>query len=129
MESIAREAVQVEDGEILEPASELKQSCGFDRHADIYPEWVRRVLVDELKYEGPSKVQEMVCQELRRQGDHRQNLIVQSKNGTGKTLAYTTVLIRNLAKEELAEENRVEEVPLAIKALVLAPTREIAIQS
>jgi len=39
------------------------------------------------------------------------------------------VLIRHLAKEELAEENREDEAPLAIKALVLAPTREIAIQA
>ena len=71
----------------------------------------------------------MVCQELRRQGEHRQNLIVQSKNGTGKTLAYSTVLIRNLAKEEVEEENKEDEAPLAIRALVLAPTREIAIQA
>jgi superfamily II DNA/RNA helicase len=39
------------------------------------------------------------------------------------------VLIRNLAKEELGEENRKDEVSLAIKAIVLAPTREIAIQA
>jgi len=39
------------------------------------------------------------------------------------------VLVRNLAKEELAEESRGEEASLAIRALVLAPTREIAIQA
>lgn len=39
------------------------------------------------------------------------------------------MLIKNLAKEEVAEESKAEEVPLAIKALVLAPTREIAIQA
>ena len=46
----------MEDGEILETAKEVKESCGFDEYADIYPEWVRRVLVEDLKYEGPSKV-------------------------------------------------------------------------
>lgn len=77
MESVANKGDQQgEDGEILEPAREVKQSCGFEQYADIYPEWVRRVLVEELKYEGPSKVQEMVCEELRRQGGHRQNIIV-----------------------------------------------------
>jgi superfamily II DNA/RNA helicase len=39
------------------------------------------------------------------------------------------VLIRNLTKEEVAEENKEDEAPLAIRALVLAPTREIAIQA
>ena len=57
MESIAREGgQQMEDGEILETAKEVKQSCGFDQYADIYPDWMRRVLVDDLKHEGPSKV-------------------------------------------------------------------------
>lgn len=56
MESIASVGGQMEDGEILETAKEVKESCGFDEYADIYPEWVRRVLVEDLKYEGPSKV-------------------------------------------------------------------------
>jgi hypothetical protein len=56
MESIASVGSQMEDGEILETAREVNKTCGFEQYADIYPEWVRKVLVEDLKYEGPSKV-------------------------------------------------------------------------
>ena len=56
----------------------------------------------------------------------QQNIIVQSKNGTGKTLAYSTVLIKKLGSE-IQEDENIEEESVAIKALILAPTREIAV--
>ena len=63
-----------------------------------------------------------------RSGEAR-NIIVQSKNGTGKTLAEATVLISRLGKETKVEQTSGEGEALQISALILTSTREIAIQT
>ena len=57
----------------------------------------------------------------------RGHLIVQSKNGTGKTLSFTLLLLSNLKNEANVEIDLDDMKPLQIKGLVVAPTREIAI--
>ena len=64
---------------------------------DVLTRELVEVLTGELKFEGPSEVQEMVYHEVKRQ-QQIENMIVQSKNGTGKTLAYCIVLVNNLIK-------------------------------
>ena len=61
----------------------------------------------------------------------KQHLIVQSKNGTGKTLAFSLLLLSNLHADLTVDQinDEIDDVsPLEVKALVIAPTREIAIQ-
>ena len=59
-------------------------------------------------------------------------MIIQSKNGSGKTLTYSMILIHNLLKSSILPLSRTrsdeEELKVPIKALVITPTREIAIQ-
>jgi superfamily II DNA/RNA helicase len=57
----------------------------------------------------------------------RENLIIQSKNGTGKTLAFSLIMLNNLIRISLSDENVDETKPIEVKGLILAPTREIAI--
>jgi len=65
-----------------------------------------------LGYEEPTEVQVKTVPEIIR----GKNLIVRSQTGTGKTAAFGIGLVERLAKQETR------------KALVLAPTRELAMQ-
>lgn len=67
----------------------------------------------------------MVIEEIKKGA--RQNLIVQSKNGTGKTLAFSTILLSNMKEMPISQIGIDEIKPLDVKGLVIAPTREIAI--
>jgi superfamily II DNA/RNA helicase len=76
---------------------------------------LRQQTVDALrkmKYESPTEVQEKVIPLILNGG----NLVVRSKTGTGKTAAFGIGIIERLASGS------------AKKALVLAPTRELAVQ-
>lgn len=53
-------------------------------------------------------------------------MIIQSKNGTGKTLAYTMLAACNISK--LPPQSITESECVPIKVLIIAPTREIALQ-
>jgi len=53
-------------------------------------------------------------------------LVVQSRNGSGKTLSYCLPLVANLVRDHAYHQGESERVP--VKALVVTPTREIAIQ-
>ena len=68
--------------------------------------------IDEMGFEEPSKIQEKVIPVLLEGHD----VIGQAQTGTGKTLAFGAPVISNIPKGN------------HIKCLVLAPTRELAIQ-
>ncbi len=74
---------------------------------------VRRAL-DEMGYLAPTAVQHAVFRAI---AEHR-DVIVQSRTGTGKTAAFALPIIDRLVDDEPR-----------VQALVLAPTRELAIQS
>lgn len=65
-------------------------------------------------------------------GIQNNNLIVQSKSGTGKTLAFTSIflnrLIGLLKEERIKSNNEPLNHPLQVRVLVLEPTRELAVQ-
>jgi len=73
-----------------------------------------RRAVDELGYVHPTPVQRAVFEPAARGMD----LVVQARTGTGKTAAYGLPIIDALVKRTLA----------AVQALVLCPTRELALQ-
>ena len=74
---------------------------------------VRRA-VDELGYVHPTPVQLAVFEPATRGKD----LVVQARTGTGKTAAFGLPIVDQLIKKNLAE----------VQALVLCPTRELALQ-
>src|SRR5262245_46169454 len=74
---------------------------------------VRRA-VDELGYVHPTPVQLAVFEPATRGKD----LVVQARTGTGKTAAFGLPIVDQLAKKNVG----------AVQALVLCPTRELALQ-
>ena len=86
-----------------------------------YPDFLRKVLTEDLvNYKGPSQVQKLIYEQM--VNSKRGNLIVQSKNGTGKTLAFSSLMIHNLSK-------RIDKTSTStnIAGLIITPTREIAL--
>ena len=79
---------------------------------------IQRALVSE-GYTKPTPIQEQAIPELLQGKD----LLGCAQTGTGKTAAFALPILQNLASEKpLKKEKR------QIKALVVAPTRELAIQ-
>jgi ATP-dependent RNA helicase DeaD len=86
-------------------------ALSFDSMALSQP--VRRAL-DELGFSQPTAVQHAAFEPASKGLD----LIVQSRTGTGKTLAFGLPLVDRLVREDDG-----------LSALILAPTRELALQS
>jgi ATP-dependent RNA helicase DeaD len=82
---------------------------------DVLPlsEPVRRAL-DEIGYVQPTPVQRAVYASA----VERRDLIVQARTGTGKTAAFAIPMVDRLISQEAGAQ-----------ALILAPTRELALQS
>ena len=72
-------------------------------------------VVDELGYTSPTPVQDQVIP-LMQAG---QDVIAQSETGSGKTAAFALPILQNLV---------FGQQPRDVQALILAPTRELAIQ-
>ena len=73
-----------------------------------------RRAVDELGYTHPTPVQRAVFEPAVRGGD----LVVQAQTGTGKTASFAMPLVDSLVKRSVN----------AVQALILCPTRELALQ-
>jgi ATP-dependent RNA helicase DeaD len=73
-----------------------------------------RKAIDDLGYVHPTPVQKAVYEPATRGKD----LVVQARTGTGKTAAFSLPLVDSLVKRSTP----------AVQALVLCPTRELALQ-
>ncbi len=73
-----------------------------------------RRAIDELGYTHPTPVQRAVFEPAVRGAD----LVVQAQTGTGKTASFAMPLVDSLVKRSVS----------AVQALVLCPTRELALQ-
>ena len=73
-----------------------------------------RRAVDELGYTHPTPVQRAVFEPAARGLD----LVVQARTGTGKTAAFSLPVIDSIVKRSVS----------AVQALILCPTRELALQ-
>jgi ATP-dependent RNA helicase DeaD len=73
-----------------------------------------RRAIDELGYTHPTPVQKAVFEPAVRGSD----LVVQAQTGTGKTASFAMPLVDSLVKRSVS----------AVQALVLCPTRELALQ-
>jgi ATP-dependent RNA helicase DeaD len=91
--------------------TEASELATFDA-LPLSPE-LRRA-IDELGYTHPTPVQREVYEPARRGRD----LVVQARTGTGKTAAFGLPIIDCLVKRSVSEP----------QALVLCPTRELALQ-
>ena len=77
-------------------------------------------ILDALEKKGieqPSEIQRLVIPELLKERTH---LIGQAQTGTGKTAAFAIPILQNLSHKNTKNHQ--------IKALILTPTRELAIQ-
>src|SRR5688572_17865906 len=101
----APDAVDAEPAEPAEPAKPTFASFGLE--SDI------QLALDEMGYLNPTPVQTAVFGPVREGKD----LLVQSRTGTGKTAAFGLPIIQSI-------------IPAIkdVQALILAPTRELAIQ-
>ena len=72
--------------------------------------------IDAIGYEKPTPVQELAIPVIMQSSD----LIACAQTGTGKTAAYVLPVLHGI----LTEEHRKDQ----IKALIIAPTRELAVQ-
>ncbi len=92
------------------------------RFADLHlPEPLLRALAD-VGYESPSPIQSATLPPLLAGRD----LIGQAQTGTGKTAAFALPILARIASEGVVASAR--ERARGPRALVLAPTRELAIQ-
>ncbi|WP_299156815.1 DEAD/DEAH box helicase [uncultured Tenacibaculum sp.] len=76
-------------------------------------------VLEEERYHTPTLVQEKVIPLVL----DKKDVIVGAQTGTGKTAAFALPIIHHLAKED-----DVEKGAKKIKALIVSPTRELAIQ-
>jgi len=74
--------------------------------------------IEAAGYEVCTPVQEQVIKASMKEGAKGPDLYVQSQTGTGKTCAYLVAVIQGMLKAENAGK----------KCLILAPTRELAVQ-
>jgi hypothetical protein len=90
------------------------------------PESLREVLTEKLKYSELSEIQQLVVNHFS-SANANANIIAKSKNGTGKSLALTICVIKLL--NQLSPVNLVDPESEVVhpEALILAPSREIAI--
>ncbi|CDW91641.1 atp-dependent rna helicase [Stylonychia lemnae] len=111
---------------------------------DSYPDFLRQSLL-ELNYKHPSNIQKIIYETfIKPKGDamiNRQNLIAQSLNGSGKTLAYLSLMIRNMMASKVKPQQTEQQPQIqqinqeiqyqdchVIQGLIITPTREIAMQ-
>src|SRR5690348_2920439 len=73
-----------------------------------------RKAIDTLGYSHPTPVQRAVFEPAVR----GRNLVVQARTGTGKTAAFGLPIVDQLVKKAVAN----------VQALILTPTRELALQ-
>ena len=74
--------------------------------------------IKDARYDTPTPIQQQAIPHLLNGAD----LLGVAQTGTGKTAAFTLPLLQNL------EEDEVKLMPRTTRALVLAPTRELALQ-
>ena len=76
-------------------------------------------VIEELKFVEPTPIQKAIMPLVYKQRD----LIGISQTGTGKTAAFAIPILQKLSTEENSSSKKRE-----IKSLIVAPTRELAIQ-
>jgi len=77
--------------------------------------------LEKLDYNNPTEIQTKTIPLLLKKKD----ILATSQTGTGKTAAFTLPLLENLSEET---ETKTGDERYKIKALILAPTRELVIQ-
>jgi superfamily II DNA/RNA helicase len=81
-------------------------------------------LETELKLPAPTPVQSLVIPELLK--EEKESLAFLAATGSGKTLAYLLPLVQQLRHQEVFENY--ERLPRRPRLLIMAPTRELALQ-
>ena len=80
-------------------------------------------VLDKLNYFAPTSIQSVALPKMM----EKKNLFFAAAPGTGKTLTYLLPLLNYLKSEEINKKERLT-VAKRPRALILVPTRELAIQ-
>lgn len=93
---------------------------------DIYP--IHKLLLlqlNNMNFKEPTNIQKSVLVPALLK---RNDIIGSSQTGTGKTLAFGLPILHQILELKEKEKEKGKEPDLSIKALILTPTRELAIQ-
>mmetsp|Transcript_1316 Transcript_1316/g.1813 ORF Transcript_1316/g.1813 Transcript_1316/m.1813 type:complete len:592 (-) Transcript_1316:177-1952(-) len=82
----------------------------------------------DMKLEKPTPVQQLVIPTLLKQTSEDNGLAFLAATGSGKTLAYLLPTLQQLKADELFEDFKRNRRPKRPRLIVLAPTRELAVQ-
>ncbi|EUD69473.1 hypothetical protein C922_00336 [Plasmodium inui San Antonio 1] len=79
----------------------------------------------EVKFWKPTEIQK---QTLEHSINFKNDIIVVSKTGTGKTLTFCIPILNNIVKNKLREYKKRGSCVSKLRCIILVPTRELAIQ-
>ncbi|GAB69236.1 DEAD/DEAH box helicase, partial [Plasmodium cynomolgi strain B] len=82
---------------------------------------LRKAILYLFKFKHPTKIQKEAIPHIL----HGRDVIISSKTGSGKTMAYLIPLVQNIIKSNLNEK---ESLKFFYKAIILSPTEELCLQ-
>ncbi|KJP87405.1 hypothetical protein AK88_02962 [Plasmodium fragile] len=82
---------------------------------------LRKAILYLLKFKYPTKIQKVAIPHIL----HGRDVIISSKTGSGKTMAYLIPLVQNILKSNINEK---ESLKFFYKGIILAPTEELCLQ-
>ncbi|EUD66119.1 adenosinetriphosphatase [Plasmodium inui San Antonio 1] len=82
---------------------------------------LRKAILYLFKFKHPTKIQKAAIPHILQGKD----VIISSKTGSGKTMAYLIPLVQNIVKSNLNEK---ESLKFFYKGIILAPTEELCLQ-
>ncbi|CAA9991208.1 DEAD/DEAH box ATP-dependent RNA helicase, putative [Plasmodium knowlesi strain H] len=82
---------------------------------------LRKAILYLFKYKYPTKIQKEAIPHIL----HGKDVIISSKTGSGKTMAYLIPLVQNILKSNINEK---ESLKFFYKGIILAPTEELCLQ-
>ncbi|GAW83783.1 DEAD/DEAH box ATP-dependent RNA helicase [Plasmodium gonderi] len=82
---------------------------------------LRKSILHMFKFQHPTKIQKLAIPYVLKGSD----VIISSKTGSGKTMAYLIPLVQNIIKSNLNEK---ESLKFFYKGIILAPTEELCLQ-
>ncbi|KAJ3403526.1 hypothetical protein HDU80_004053 [Chytriomyces hyalinus] len=105
-------------------AAATDDTASWLTHPSVMPS-VGRAVVERFKFTGMTPVQRIVMDTQPGIGSRR-DMLVRSKTGTGKTLAFLAAAVQAVNVEREFEKS---DGPKGVDILIFSPTRELAVQT
>ncbi|KAL0479986.1 hypothetical protein AKO1_007334 [Acrasis kona] len=120
-EAPKRKIEEISGGTVEERLKKLKESVveTFDELKGV-PDELKQAIAKEFEFKKMTEIQQQSIQVAL--NDNESDIIAQARTGSGKTLAFLVPCLSYLINEEFAKKKK------GVGALILAPTRELALQ-